>query len=225
LRVVSANLLNGNVDPAWLRDLVSSMEADVVALQEADALHYEAVSEALPYGRFAEGENSTGLGIALRRPAERFESVPLAWREAQEVVLHPQDWPELERPLQIMNVHVVAPHARRPPFFGLLLRRKQVRGLEAHFEKSGDPRRLVIGDLNATPIWPVYRRLAAQFTDAAIAVAQRQGRGVEPTWGFKDGRRLLRIDHALTRGVHARDFHVVALEGSDHSAIVVDLSV
>ncbi len=83
----------------------------------------------------------------------------------------------------------------------------------------------MIGDLNATPRWPVYQRLAALFTDAAIAVAQRNGSRLEPTWGWPHRRRqrLLRLDHALTRGIEARDFHVVALKGSDYSAIVVDL--
>ena len=82
---------------------------------------------------------------------------------------------------------------------------------------------VVIGDFNATPMWPAYKRLATHFTDAAISVAQAKGRPVLPTWGWQGGRRRLRLDHAFTRGIRAEHFEVVPLEGSDHSAIVVDL--
>ena len=90
-------------------------------------------------------------------------------------------------------------------------------------ERDGSHASVLIGDFNATPLWPVYRRLAPLFSDAAIAVAQQLGRPVEPTWGRIGGRRWLRIDHAFTRGVEHRDFQVLALPDSDHSAIVVDL--
>ena len=70
MRIVSANLQNGNVDPVWLRDLVQAMHADVVVLQEADPPHFEALSVELPHGRFEPGEHHTGMGMALGRPAE-----------------------------------------------------------------------------------------------------------------------------------------------------------
>lgn len=222
LRVVSANLLNGSVDPAWLADLVVSLRADVVALQEADPPHYEALAAELPHGHFEEGADHTGMGIALRHPERHVAPVPLAWRDAHEVLLHPEDWPGLTRPLRVTNVHVAAPHVYRPPFYGFLLRRRQVAQLERHFESASEPR-VVIGDFNATPMWPAYKRLATHFTDAAISVAQAKGRPVLPTWGWQGGRRRLRLDHAFTRGIRAEHFEVVPLEGSDHSAIVVDL--
>ena len=225
MRIVSANLRNGSVDPGWLRELVQALRADVVVLQEADPPHFEVLSADLPHGRFDPGEDHTGMGIALRGPAKT-SAIPLAWRYAQQARLDPADWPELTRPLAIMNIHIAAPHVSRPPLYGFLLRRRQVRQLEAHFEEAFDDSHgtLVIGDFNATPLWPVYRRIAPLFTDAAIAVAQQLGRPLEPTWGRPEGRRFLRIDHAFTRGVEHRDFQVVALPDSDHSAIVVDLA-
>jgi endonuclease/exonuclease/phosphatase family metal-dependent hydrolase len=215
------------VDPVWLRDLVQALHADVVVLQEADSPHFEALSAELPHGCFAPGARRTGMGVALRHPGE-LGAVPLAWRSAQRVRLEPGEWPKLSRPLAILNLHVAAPHVYLPPLYGFFLRWRQVRQLEAHFDEalgaaSQSHGTLLIGDLNATPIWPVYRRLASHFTDAAIAVAQQRGRDVEPTWGWPNRRRLLRLDHALTRGVGHRDFQVVPLAGSDHSAIVVDL--
>lgn len=222
--------MRGIVDPAWLCELVTAMRADVIAMQEADPRHFEALSAAgWPHGHFQAKDDHTGMGMALRHPAAEITRVALEWRSAWEARLEPQEWPKLSRPLTIMNLHVAAPHVYRPPFYGFLLRRKQVQQLDAHFEVSLPAAEaegrgtLVIGDLNATPIWPAYRRIALHFTDEAIAVAQRLGRSVEPTWGWPGGRKRLRLDHAMTRGVSARDFQVVDLKGSDHSAVVVDL--
>jgi len=224
LRLVSANLRNGRVDPGWLRELILALRADVVALQEADPPHFEALSAELPHGCFEPGEGHTGMGIALRNEAET-AALPLAWRSAQRARLEPVHWPRLSRPLELVNVHIAAPHVYLPPLYGFILRGRQVRQLEAHFDRPEDDRdaSVLIGDFNATPLWPVYRRLAPLFSDAAIAVAQQRGRPVEPTWGRPGGRRWLRIDHAFTRGVEHLDFQVLALPDSDHSAVVVDL--
>ena len=219
-------------------DLVRALRADVVTIQEAEPRHFEALSEVLPHGAFHPGRRATGMGMSLRYPVE-VRHIPLAWRPAPWMRLEPANWPGLTRSLDVIGVHIAAPHMYLPPGQGIWLRRQQVRALEAHFEElfgsleggdgppDGDGRgTLLLGDFNATPLWPVYRRLSAHFTDAAIAVGQRLGRGALPSWGTRPGGpRLLRIDHAFTRGVYARDFHVVSLAGSDHSAVVVDLSV
>lgn len=85
--------------------------------------------------------------------------------------------------------------------------------------------RLLVGDFNATPYWPWYWRMHSQFTDVAVAVADKTGDSPRPTWGVRPGtRRLLRIDHGFMRGLEAEAFEVVDVVGSDHSAIVMDLS-
>jgi len=85
--------------------------------------------------------------------------------------------------------------------------------------------RVLVGDFNATPLWPVYRRVALHMTDAAIDVAQRRGRPLERTWGPWHGSpRLLRIDHGFVRAAEVEDFQVVSVPGSDHSGIVLDVA-
>ncbi len=85
--------------------------------------------------------------------------------------------------------------------------------------------RVIVGDFNATPYWPWYRRMAAQFTDAAVAVADKTGDTPRSTWGPWPGApRLLRIDHGFVRGLEPEAFEVLDVVGSDHSAIVMDLS-
>jgi endonuclease/exonuclease/phosphatase family metal-dependent hydrolase len=220
----------GRVDPVAFCELMTALRADVVVMQESDVVHSDALAAAgWPHGHFEPRADHTGMGIALRNPVAAVTPVPMAWREGWEATLEPAHWPQLSRPLTITNLHVAAPHVRRPPFYGFLLRRRQANQLDAHFEAklpaadSAGRANLVIGDFNATPIWPLYGRIAKHFTDEAIAVAQRLGRDVEPTWGPLGRARRLRLDHAMTRGISARDVHVVAIEGSDHSALVVDL--
>jgi endonuclease/exonuclease/phosphatase family metal-dependent hydrolase len=244
LRVVSANLFRGAVDPGWLLDLVQAMHADVVCLQEAHPRHVEALARVLPHGRFDEGDDN-GMGIALRNPAA-VAPVPMSWRHAQYAHLLPAAWPQLAYPIDLMNLHVAAPHTGVPPLRSFVMRRRQVRAIEAHYDTlpghgpyaphrgevgRGEARRgeppcgaLLVGDFNATPRWPAYRRLVERFSDAAVAVARRLERPVERTWGPWPGSpRLLRIDHGLMQGLAVREFQVVALARSDHSAIVVDV--
>ena len=85
--------------------------------------------------------------------------------------------------------------------------------------------RIVVGDFNATPLWPLYWRMSSQFTDAALAVARQSGRRAQRTWGPWPGSpRLLRIDHGfVTKGMRVDEFQAVPVRGSDHSAIVMDV--
>jgi endonuclease/exonuclease/phosphatase (EEP) superfamily protein YafD len=83
-----------------------------------------------------------------------------------------------------------------------------------------------VGDLNATPNWPAYRRLRGRFDDAAEQAARRVGRAPGRTWGPWPGSpRLLRIDHVLVQGLVGTGSRVLPLRGSDHSALVAELDL
>jgi endonuclease/exonuclease/phosphatase (EEP) superfamily protein YafD len=161
------------------------------------------------------------MGIALRRPG-RYERIPLHYRDARRVVLQPSDWDGLECPVDIINVHFQAPHAIKP-FPSAWVRRRQAIMLERFVAENPSDARLVVGDYNATPHWPLYKRMARLFSDGAIHAAQREGRSVEATWGpTPSSPRLLRIDHAMVRGLDVEGFRVIEIPGSDHSGLVFD---
>jgi endonuclease/exonuclease/phosphatase (EEP) superfamily protein YafD len=244
LRVLSANLYGGRARPTAVAALVEALQVDVLAAQELSFEQADALREVLPYGDLDPHAAHEGMGVALRRPA-RTSRVPISFRNARVAHLSPADWPELAVPLDVINVHIAAPHLA-PPLGGLMRRRRQLRSLEAYLAElagRGDtpqpaatppasepeaaapaPSRVLVGDFNATPLWPVYRRIASQLTDAAIAVAQQRGRPLKRTWGpWYGAPRLLRIDHGFVLGVHVEEFEVVEVPGSDHSAIVMDL--
>jgi endonuclease/exonuclease/phosphatase (EEP) superfamily protein YafD len=122
-----------------------------------------------------------------------------------------------------LNVHLAAPHVH-PVVQRLWDRRGQVRDVIAHLDATPRRRRVLAGDLNATPLWPAYRRLRERLGDAVEEAARRNGRRAERTWGpWYGSARILRIDHVLVQGLIATETRVLPIRGSDHSALVADL--
>ena len=224
VRLVTANLANGQADAEAFARLVADLGADVVAVQEIGHAQAAALARVLPFGALEPAANYVGMGIALRYPG-RVTRLPLPRRDAYVAELPSSDPPSDVGPIEIINAHILAPHLQ-PIWRALAARRGQLRGLEAYLDAAPPRPRALVGDLNATPIWPVYRRLAARFADAAVEAARGNGGGPRRTWGPWPGApRLLRIDHVLVTGLAVLGAQVVDIEGSDHSALVVDLGV
>lgn len=222
-RLVSANLARGHADPREFRDLVERLNADIVAVQELAPRQAAALAEVLPFGRLAPGPGSTGMGIALRKPGPVVH-VPLPYRGGWVANVVPAGAPAADD-VEIVNVHIIAPHML-PTWRTLAVRRAQLQALEAYLDATPRRCRVVVGDLNSTPIWPAYRRLARRLRDAATDAARREGHRAPRTW--RPHRRLpclLRIDHVLTVGLTAHRLQVVPIQGSDHCALAVDLSI
>ena len=190
-----------------------------MAPEQADAL-----ARVLPHGLLEPARDFTGMGIALREPGARAPAgAPLPRRARRRNPLRPTGG-RAPRARAVERARAGAALAAELALLGH--RSGQLRGLMRHLAASPHRRRVLVGDLNATPIWPLYRRLAARLSDAAVVAARRHGRRVQRTWGPWPGApRLLRIDHALVHGVGVEDFQVVPIPGGDHSAIVVDVAV
>jgi endonuclease/exonuclease/phosphatase family metal-dependent hydrolase len=220
-RLLTANLLNGGADPAAFARLVRTLGADVVAVQELTAAQADALAAVLPFGRLEPAPDHTGMGIALRWPGTVSRIVlPRRAAYAAECTVDGAGGEALE----ILNVHVLAPHMQ-PAWRTLADRRRQIGALEAYLEAAPRRHRAVVGDLNSTPAWPLYRRLARRFRDAAVEAARQNGHRPGRTWGPWPGApRLFRIDHVLVTGLAVHEARVVAVPGSDHSAVVVDLA-
>ena len=223
IRVFSGNLWWGRADCDALVAMIRRHEVDVFCAQELGWENAEAIAQELPFGRLEPTDHFSGMGIALRYEAP-YEQVPLHFRPARHVVLDPAVWTGLARPVSLLNVHFQAPHAMRP-FPSSLVRARQAGGIEAFLDANPSDARLMVGDYNATPVWPLYRRLARRFTDGAVQCAQREGREVQRTWGHRPGSpRLLRIDHAMVRGLRVENFRVLDIAGSDHSGLLFDIT-
>jgi endonuclease/exonuclease/phosphatase family metal-dependent hydrolase len=190
-------------------------------VQELGRSQARALRKVLPHGVLEPADDYFGMGIALRQPGQ-VRRLPLPYRDGRvaEIALNGNG---ADGHVEIINVHVQAPHSLRS-WSAYRNRRGQLRGLERHLDARPEQRRVVVGDLNATPKWPWYRRVSERLVDAAVAAAEQNSHRPQATWGPWPGSpRLLRIDHALVHRLAVEDFRIMPIVGSDHSAIVVDL--
>jgi len=222
LRILSANLWNDRADAEAFAALVERLAVDVAALQELGPRQAAALARVLPHGVLEPGLDFHGMGIATRSPvAVRRLTLPCRDARISELALAAADGTAVA--VELINLHVQAPHSIR--WSTVSHRRGQLRGLVRHMAAAPHHPRVLVGDFNATPLWPLYRRVTAHLRDAALIAAARGGGRVQPTWGPRPGaRRLLRIDHAFVHRVAVLDFQVVPVPGGDHSAVVVDIA-
>ena len=223
LRILTANLWKGAACPAALARLVAEEGVDVACLQELDWAQADALAEVLPYGRL-EPSLRGGMGIALRQPA-KLGWLPLPFRSIRAARLDPKHWPGLSEPVCVWNLHVRAPHTGWP-LRSARLRRRQLRGVLRYLERPVAPRLVLVGDFNATPVWPFYREVAKRIPDVALEHARARDERPARTWGPWHGApRLLRIDHAFARGVGVEAVRRVRLAGSDHDGLLIDVAL
>ncbi|MEO8602832.1 MAG: endonuclease/exonuclease/phosphatase family protein [bacterium] len=222
LRILSANLWNGKADPEGFAELIMRLGVDVAAVQELGPKQAAALARVLPQGTLEPRLDYNGMGIAAQIPLV-VRRLPLPTRDARIAQLTVAGTDGAPVTIELINLHIKAPHS--PVGVRTMLhRRGQWRGLQRHLNAAPHSPRVIVGDFNATPMWPFYRRVTAHLHDAALIVATRAGRRPQRTWGPRtDGPRLLRIDHAFVHRVAVLDFQVVTVPGSDHRAVVVDV--
>jgi endonuclease/exonuclease/phosphatase (EEP) superfamily protein YafD len=224
LRVLSSNLWNGAADAEAFAELVKSLAVDVCAVQEVSPEQAEALSEVMPYGQLEPATNCTGMGLVSSRPC-RMDRISMPTRDAPVARFEPGAFSELRVSLEVISVHITAPHCW-PLGSSIGLRRAEAGRISDYLSKPADGARVMVGDFNSTPAWPLYQEIASQMGDAAVMAAKARGRKPLRTWGPTDrAPRLLRIDHGFVDGIAVEEFQVVPIPGADHNAIVLDLAL
>lgn len=223
IRILTANLCSDRADPAALAAIIEELDVDVACVQELGPRLAEALAKILPAGRLGPNEINRGLGIACQRDVE-VEQFALPARAGWVARLSPGSWPQISEPIEIVNVHIVGPHTW-PYFPRRHTRRDQLSDLLRFLDRDPHVPRAILGDFNASPIWPAYRRLAARLTDSVIACQTGRVRG-DPTWPHVPAiglTGLIRIDHCFVSNLKAVDARVVPIRGSDHLGLCVDV--
>lgn len=219
LRLLTANLLKGEADPRHLSELLARLDPDVVLAQELAPNAAEVLANRFPHHSLRPSHDFLGHGVATRTVA-RFVDVPLPHRPGVAAFVDMAGATVL-----VVGVHLLNP-VNLPWWSTASKRRQQIDTLHTWIDALTDPVDAVVvaGDMNASPIWPAYRRLSERYQDLVAAAATRDGVKPEATWGWRPGwPRMLRIDHIFGRGLTVTSYSVHEVPGSDHAALVTDL--
>jgi endonuclease/exonuclease/phosphatase family metal-dependent hydrolase len=214
MRLVTVNLYNGRVVPSDLLRFLDAVRPDIVCAQEVGPDAARILNERFPYGAVEGGLDHEGRALVGLHP---MGVTPLALPFRGGFVGRV----EMEgRALEVISIHMANPI---DGFRGIPARRAQLAALEPVLSRRVD--RVVVGDMNATPSWPTYRRLTRHLGDGVKLWAERTGNRPAPTWAKSPGwPAMLRIDHVLTSGVEVSNVTVQWIAGLDHKAVTVDLA-
>lgn len=220
LRLMTANLLHDRCDIADFARVVEELKPDVVVTQELGPMCADVLTTEYARHRLHPTHGFRGRGIATRLDAE-FGDIEMPGRSGT--------WASIDlggTSLRLAGVHLLNP-IKYPWWTMARVRRAQVDAVLRWLDEdpAGGPA-LVAGDFNASPSWPAYRQISSRLEDLVAEWADRSGSVAERTWGWRPGwPRMLRIDHIFGRGVRAEEVRVVSIVGTDHSAVVADLSI
>lgn len=219
LKLLTCNLWSGRARPEALAEEIARFDPDVIVCQELSQRQADVVGRALPHGHLDPRNDMHGMGVATRWPVD-VRRIELPRRSAHVARLDPARWPGLAQAVEVVNLHLSAPNSLRK----LAERRTQIARLERYFAEQR-VRRVVAGDFNSFPGMGVYDRMRAMLRDVIEEHAAASGSSPKRTWSPTAGtRRLFRIDHVMTAGLSARAAKAVRVEGSDHSALFVELT-
>ncbi len=215
MRLVTVNLYNGRVVPRDFERFLDEYRPDVVCAQEVGPDAGRILERRFRYGAVSPSLEFAGRALVSVHPM-RAEPFALAFRGGYRGSL------DLEgRPTDVLTIHLANP---LEGLTGVRARRAQLDGIEPQI--STMTRGVLAGDMNATPWWPAYRRLAARLTDGVSEWAEREGVRAPPTWArYPSWPALLRIDHVFTRALDVTAARVARIAGLDHRALVVDLAL
>ncbi len=217
MRLLTANLYSGRASVSSFVEVLDLERPDVVVCQEVGSDAAGMLRARYSHG-VATGDDHThsGRAIVSDLPIE-VTSLDMAHR------------PGLRTRVAIdgVEVELVGIHLANPVTgpSAVADRRRQTRSVIEHLDAVGTPA-VVVGDLNATPLWPAYRRLRTRLRDGVADAERLRNRIPRRTWAPKpDWPPMLRIDHVLTAGVRIDEVAVRRVEGSDHLAVAATVAL
>lgn len=213
--MLTANLYTGRAIVSSFAAVLDRERPDVVVCQEVGTDVAEMLERRFEHGVVVGDDvGHTGRAMVSQLPIEVLE-VEMAHRPGLATRLDVEG-----AGVELLGVHLANPVMG---VGAVLDRKRQVDAVLGHVDRRGTPA-VVVGDLNATPAWPAYRRLRSRLRDGVSDARKQNGNVLERTWSFRPGwPALLRIDHILTAGVRLDHVAVHRVEGSDHRAVAATI--
>ena len=209
------NVYTGRADAGAFATALRVVDPHLVAVQELSSPVAEVLDEWATSHLLDPRDDTTGMGMAARIPVD-LERIDFPHRDPVRAIFDGSDWGLTK--VEVVNAHIVNPIAR-PLMDSRRLRQMESDALERLLVDPSVSSKVLIGDLNSSPAWPLYRRLARVATDGALAAGTARR-----TWGyFPNSPALLRIDHVFTKGVRCSSTRLVRIPGADHRGLVVDI--
>ena len=223
IRVLSANVRYGKADPSSLAGIIQQTDPDVVVIVEASEPFLESPAFA---AALADRPHRVGRAVAGYARAGREDA-------SGTMIISRLSLTEIGKLPSHFDQYVVSVGAGSTPLTLIAAHPTNMIGGAALWEREGailgdgvrphlaEPL-AVVGDFNATPEHLTLRRLL----DEGLTLGARQaGAGWQPTYTAVSGPALIPIDHVLTsERVTTRTFRTYPVNGSDHHAIVADLT-
>jgi endonuclease/exonuclease/phosphatase (EEP) superfamily protein YafD len=217
VRIVSLNVHWRSRDYARTLQWLRAEKPDLVLLLEITPEWAEALNELeaeFPYSRSVPRLDSGGIALYSRVPLEHLQIRHLDGINLPTVIAQVQ---VLDRLLTVIGTHPPSPISAND--FDVRNRQLAAVGRLAR-QQTGAV--IVLGDLNTTSWSPYFRDLLA---DSGLADTRR-GFGVLASWPNLPSPLRIPIDHCLvSHQVAVRDRRIGPAVGSDHRAVIVDLTV
>lgn len=221
LRVASVNLRYGQAEPAAVAEL-ARRDADVLAVQEltpqlAQWLD-EALGEDFPYCEVRPREGPAGVGLWSRHPLTDPHDYDQFWLGLLTARLQV---PGTGAPTTVATTHMSAPWP--DPFDGWRADMTEMANTLRGIATQAPGPVIVAGDFNATTDMREFRRLLdAGYRDAA----EQAGAGLTRTHPADLAvPPVFAVDHILVRDATATTVRTVAVDGSDHRALVAEVRI
>jgi len=217
LRILTINLFNGRADARSFAAALDKHVPDVVAVQELSDNAAEVLANWGTHRLLDPRDDTTGMGVTASATA-LFSRPEFPNRHPINARIDGAQW-GFPAGIDLINAHLVNPIAR-PMLASKRLRHAEMLSLERLLNADRvESLRVVVGDLNSSPAWPLYRHLGRIASDAATEAGT-----AKRTWGpTPRSPRLLRIDHVFIQGARCTTTQLVDVRGTDHRGLLVTL--
>ena len=217
IKVILANVLDSNDDPAPLLSLIETERPDLVFLLEISprwASDLPVLGESFTHSVVEPRDGRFGIAMYSMLPvtaAATVDSSPLGF---------PTIVATLEvggQSLQVVGTHPMVPVGSQ----NYDARNMQLDAVARLLQKTGGPR-LLVGDLNAT----IWDRQYGSLENRTWLRNVRQGFGLLPTWPTFMPPAMIPIDHMLVSDeIGVKDVRTGPPIGSDHLPLIATITL